>query len=420
MTLQINKFYFIIYFINSINKVRLIVLLISFINISVFSQSKLNWKLKLNEDKNKILVAAHRGDWKNFPENSIEGVKSCIDRGVDIIEIDVHKTKDGHFILMHDESVRRTTNGRKRVSKYLLKDIINLHLKNMNGEITNYTVPTLESVLLVAKDKVIINIDKSAGYFNELLKIIDELNCGSNVILKGIGPANFFYNLSKIDTTETLFIPILNGRRNDIDTFAMKSEAPLIEVLIKSDTEFVCKRDVLDRIKNYKCKIWFNALFNSISGGHAERDGALDSWNWFIEHDAKVIQTDYPFELIQYLSDLNLHEIPKGFEKVSLSNLPLKKSEVLKDSSIIKNILDYSDSIPINFKGTQNKIKNEKSKEILKKKNTKLVKYYLVKKKDTIDKILLKNNISLKRFISLNPKINPKKKPKTGMKIRIK
>ena len=105
MTLQINKFYFIIYFINSINKVRLIVLLISFINISVFSQSKLNWKLKLNEDKNKILVAAHRGDWKNFPENSIEGVKSCIDRGVDIIEIDVHKTKDGHFILMHDESV---------------------------------------------------------------------------------------------------------------------------------------------------------------------------------------------------------------------------------------------------------------------------------------------------------------------------
>ena len=232
--------------------------------------------------------------------------------------------------------------------------------------------------------------------------------------------SNFFYNLSKIDTTETLFMPILNGRRNDIDTFAMKSEAPLIEVLIKSDTEFVCKRDVLDRIKNYKCKIWFNALFNSISGGHSERDGAIDSWNWFIEHDAKVIQTDYPFELIQYLSDLNLHEIPKGFEKVSLLNLPLKKSEVLKDSSIIKNILDYSDSIPINFKGTQNKIKNEKSKEILKKKNTKLVKYYLVKKKDTIDKILLKNNISLKRFISLNPKINPKKKPKIGMKIRIK
>ena len=130
MTLQINKFYFLIYFINSINKVRLIILLLFLINTSAYSQSKLNWKLKLNEDKNKILVAAHRGDWKNFPENSIEGVKSCIDRGVDIIEIDVHKTKDGHFILMHDESVRRTTNGRKRVSKYLLKDIINLHLIN--------------------------------------------------------------------------------------------------------------------------------------------------------------------------------------------------------------------------------------------------------------------------------------------------
>ena len=116
-------------------------------------------------------------------------------------------------------------------------------------------------------------------------------------------------------------------------------------------------------------------------------------------------------KLIQKIKEDGLYDI---YKKV------LKKSEVLKDSSIIKNVLDYSDSIPINFKGTQNKIKNEKSKEILKKKNNKLVKYYLVKKKDTIDKILLKNNISLKRLISLNPKINPKKKPKTGMKIRIK
>ena len=48
---------------------------------------------------------------KNAPENSIQAIQNCIDMGVDMVEIDIRKTKDGHLVLMHDRTIDRTTNG---------------------------------------------------------------------------------------------------------------------------------------------------------------------------------------------------------------------------------------------------------------------------------------------------------------------
>jgi glycerophosphoryl diester phosphodiesterase len=56
----------------------------------------------------KVPVASYRGDWRNYADNSIEGIESCIRMGVDIVEIDVAKTKDGQLILMHDWKIGLT------------------------------------------------------------------------------------------------------------------------------------------------------------------------------------------------------------------------------------------------------------------------------------------------------------------------
>ena len=55
------------------------------------------------------LVVAHKGDWRNFPENSLLGINSCINMGVDIIEVDFNVTKDGVPVLLHDTNLRRMT-----------------------------------------------------------------------------------------------------------------------------------------------------------------------------------------------------------------------------------------------------------------------------------------------------------------------
>jgi glycerophosphoryl diester phosphodiesterase len=386
------------------------------------SQESSVWET-LNYERNKVLVAAHRGDWKNYPENSLEGIKSCIDRGIDVVEIDVQKTSDGSFILMHDPTVRRTTNGKKRVSSYSLSEITKLRLRDKNGKLTSFKVPTVEEALKIAKGNIILNLDKSGGHFKELLILIEKYNCGQNVILKGDGPAEFFRNSASIDKSGTLFMPIIMGRRTDIDTFVMNSQASLIEVLLRTDSDAICKRELLNKLNNLNCKIWYNALFNSISGGHTESQNAISAWKWFIDHDAKVIQTDYPFELLQYLIDNGLHDIPKGFKSVNLNALPNNKtiqglnyqrlpSDSLELDSAESKAEVYIPEEEFFKKNIKKVIKSNKEKNIV-------IKYHKVKKGESLIKIGLKHNTSIKKILKLNPKLKLNSKLKIGTRIRI-
>ncbi len=59
-----------------------------------------------------VFVVAHRGDWRNAPENSVSAIKKAADMGADMVEIDIQRTKDSVFILMHDGSIDRMTNGK--------------------------------------------------------------------------------------------------------------------------------------------------------------------------------------------------------------------------------------------------------------------------------------------------------------------
>ena len=59
--------------------------------------------------KNKVRVAAHRGNSCVCPENTLVAMRSALELPVDMLEIDLHMTKDGHIILMHDHAVDRTT-----------------------------------------------------------------------------------------------------------------------------------------------------------------------------------------------------------------------------------------------------------------------------------------------------------------------
>src|SRR5690606_30766812 len=62
-----------------------------------------------------VMVVAHRACWKEAPENSVAAIQDCIEMGVDMVEIDVQATADGQLVLMHDDTVDRTTNGSGRV-----------------------------------------------------------------------------------------------------------------------------------------------------------------------------------------------------------------------------------------------------------------------------------------------------------------
>lgn len=89
-----------------------------------------------------IKVVAHRGGVNWGPENTLATFEIAIDKGVDYIEMDIRQTKDGVFILMHDQSIARTTNGSGKVSDLNWNEIKDLDAGSWySDEFENEPIP---------------------------------------------------------------------------------------------------------------------------------------------------------------------------------------------------------------------------------------------------------------------------------------
>ncbi len=98
--------------------------------------------LQMDQKGPGVTVVAHRGASKVAPENTLEAVRAALVNGVDMVECDVHLTKDNEVVVIHDHSVDRTTDGRGDVRDLTLQEIRKLNASNgMAGVMC--TVPTL-------------------------------------------------------------------------------------------------------------------------------------------------------------------------------------------------------------------------------------------------------------------------------------
>ena len=140
-----------------------------------------DWMLDYNEKyaasmdpTSRLMSCAHRGDMVYYPENSIEGIISAIMMGCDMVEIDPRLTKDGVFILLHDATLKRTTNVEEfigkpgfpnsyEVSSWTYEQLMHLNLKTGTGgdsaKITPYKIPTLDEAMKVCANRIFIRLD---------------------------------------------------------------------------------------------------------------------------------------------------------------------------------------------------------------------------------------------------------------------
>lgn len=112
--------------------------------------------------KNRPEVIAHQGGKGQWPGETIFSLDQATKLGADVLEFDVHSTRDGHLVLMHNPTVDETTNGRGRINRMLLKEIKKLdagYRWTANGGRTfpfrgkNIDVPTLDEVFQKFKNK---------------------------------------------------------------------------------------------------------------------------------------------------------------------------------------------------------------------------------------------------------------------------
>lgn len=165
----------------------LLILLTAF---SISAQTRTDKLLKnLHDNKSKyIFVIAHRGDWRNAPENSLQSIEKAIAMKVDMVELDIQPTKDGNFICMHDETLDRTSTGKGTIKNYTTEELKKFVLRSGNGIKTRQPIPTLKEVLNVCKDRTLVNIDKGGTYIKEIMPIIKECGMEKQVIIKGYYP----------------------------------------------------------------------------------------------------------------------------------------------------------------------------------------------------------------------------------------
>lgn len=276
-------------------------------------KTHLEWvknEIKKPESKS-ILVAAHRGDWRNAPENSIQGLINCINMGVDIVEIDLKMTKDGYLILMHDRTIDRATNGKGAPSGMTLDSLRTFFLKSGITGNTKHKIPTFEEYMLAAKGKMFICVDKSYPYLNDVVQVLKKTGTLDQVLLNG--EKSLSKNLQDYgDLIKQInFKPIVNTNEpTHIEEYLAELHPAVLELVYPNDSSKYIQNSQL--IKSRGTKIWHNAMWVELCAGHiddiaVEQNRPQDSWEWIINHGATIIQTDRPQQLLNYLRERKLH-----------------------------------------------------------------------------------------------------------------
>lgn len=286
------------------------------LTISSFAQDRVSLirEKLLNRNQSSVIVVAHRGDWRNFPENSLEAIDNAIKMGVDVVELDVQRTKDGKLILMHDSTLNRTTTGEGQISEITLDSIQKLRLKNGYAVRTIHKVPTLEEALLHAKGKIMVNLDKADRYFDQVYALMEKTGTTKQVIMKGTKSVKEVKKLYGDYLADVIYMPIVDldnrNAESEIERFVQEMNPVAFELLFVKDTNSLPVK-VKEKLAG-KSLIWYNTLWDTMAGGHDD-DRSLsnpdDGYGYLIDTlGARILQTDRPQYLLDYLRSRNMHD----------------------------------------------------------------------------------------------------------------
>lgn len=281
---------------------------LSFAAITAFAADHVDSLLTClhNPKSNYVFVIAHRADWRGAPENSIQGIENAIRMGVDMVEIDIQRTSDGQFVLMHDQTLDRMSTGRGRIADHTLKQIKQMRLRSGNGIKTRRAIPTLEEALLACRGRVLVNIDKGGDYIREILPIIQSTGTERQVIIKGK------YALDRVkadygDSKGMLYMPIVDMHDSTAVErgmeFAKKMRPVAFEICF--NTEQQLDPAFVKLVLKSGSRVWINTLWDTLCAGHDDENALTEGldkhWGWILDHHATMIQTDRPETLISYL-----------------------------------------------------------------------------------------------------------------------
>ncbi len=124
------------------------------------------------------VVVAHRGASAYEPENTIRAVVRALDLGADAVEVDVRRSKDGALVILHDETVNRTTNGAGLVSGMTLDELRTLDAGK--GE----RIPRVEEVIDAVRGRALLVLElKESDLWGPAMDVVERRGSRNGVLL---------------------------------------------------------------------------------------------------------------------------------------------------------------------------------------------------------------------------------------------
>ncbi|MER9335110.1 glycerophosphodiester phosphodiesterase family protein [Mesorhizobium sp. M0293] len=290
-----------------------------------------------NQWRDHIMVAAHRAGSMQagktlYPENSIAAVEGSIAMGAEIVEVDIRRSKDGEFVVMHDSWLDRTTTCKGEVVKRTLAELKTCRLVvEGTGVVTDETVSTLREMLLATRDRILINLDNKldVGDLAGMIAVARDLGMAEQVIVK-----ENLWNQSRITTVKAAmdaigggfqFMPIVAddavrdaGFAETVDHAFSPRAIELInwragaETLTETGGPLFSTRMRAAAVRG-NWHIWADtyAIVNKpggfLAGGRGDElavQASLprESWGFWADRGATILQTDEPKAAIDWLA----------------------------------------------------------------------------------------------------------------------
>ena len=195
------------------------------------------WCIKMLFENKKVLCIAHRGAYAYAPENTLKSFKMAIEMKADMIELDVHLTKDKQVVVLHDDTIDRTSDGNGYVWDYTLEDLKKFDFGE--GE----KIPTLAEVFELAKGKVGVNVEiKQYNMEKEIVDVIRRYNMENDVIISSFLHPTLvnIKNLDPVLKTALLF----TARPVNVVRLAKEARAEFLHPYLETTDEILVKEAI--------------------------------------------------------------------------------------------------------------------------------------------------------------------------------
>lgn len=280
----------------------------------------------LSPPMNHVVVVAHRACFAAAPENSPEAIDACWRLGVEVVENDVRSTSDGELVVMHDDTIDRTTDGWGYLDDLTLRDLQEFHLRDREGgpaaSVTPAAVTTLRAYFRAAKDKVMINLEmkpSASATFDTLLERSLQIAREEGVIDQIVLKIPDVRNHGRV------------SREHVLTTLALPSDVAIWPIIWESEGADPAAR--ITQLEaygpaGYEAPFTDPAFFSAIaqdarlrgrpvmavavqpywSGGLSDAVSLPDpdaGWGRLINLGANVLMTDHPEYLLRYLESTN-------------------------------------------------------------------------------------------------------------------